>query len=132
MATGIATARLDVCLDDPSSGLGARVLRRLSLDEHVPQPLTSDLVGESDLLVVMELAQLRTVRAMFPDRAASVVLLSLFDEAAAGPYERCNIEDPFGQPAARYTYCYERVARATDGLLDALGVPVVDSASPAS
>lgn len=35
MAPVTATARLEICIDDPSSGLGARVLRRLSLDDHV-------------------------------------------------------------------------------------------------
>lgn len=94
----------------------------VSLDAHLPLPLTSELVDGADLLVVMELAQVRMVRSMFPDKAAAVVLLSLHDPEAAGAYERCNIEDPFGQPAARYTYCYRRVARAVDGLLDALGV----------
>ncbi len=52
----------------------------VSLDAHVPQPLTRALMDSSDVVVVMEAGQLSYLQGVYPDRARHVVLLPLFDE----------------------------------------------------
>ena len=89
----------------------------VSLDEHRPQTLTRELVDEYDLIVVMELRQLETLREAYPDAVDRIVLLSLFDPDAGTPYERVNIQDPFSRPRDAFVSCYERIDRAVNALL---------------
>jgi protein-tyrosine phosphatase len=92
----------------------------LSLEGHVPQLLTRELLLEHDLTVVMEGAQLWTLRRRFPDCAQRVILLSLFDADRTGGYARYNLSDPFGHPRAAYEACYDRIDGAVTGLLAAV------------
>lgn len=84
----------------------------LSLDCHVPRPLTRELVASHDLVIVMEAGQLRYLQEAFPDFRDRLFLLPLYDDGARDAYERFNIADPYGQPDAVFEVCYGRVTRA--------------------
>lgn len=91
----------------------------IALDDHRPVPLTPELVGAHDLIVVMEAQQLLDLRATYPDAADRIVLLPLFDTTAAG-FARYNIEDPFLRPFPAYQECYRRIDRAVTALWSAI------------
>lgn len=112
-SAGLAVSQAAVSPDDARST--ARLFG-VSLDHHVPSPLTSTLVRDSDLIVVMEPGQRRAVRRAYPEAAGRVYLLSLFDKAAWG-YGRYSIDDPFMLGPNEFLYCYRRIERAVDGLL---------------
>lgn len=99
----------------------------VSLDGHLPQGLTPELIAAHDMVVVMEQVQLEHLRATYPEHAGRFVLLSLFDHRASGAYERANITDPFGQPRAAFDACYHRIDRSLAAFLSA--VPVTMPAS---
>lgn len=89
----------------------------LALAGHRPKRLSRELVDAVDLVVVMEAGQLESLRATYPDAAPKMVLLSLFDDAAASPLERFHIADPFSQPREAFVACFARIDRATTRLL---------------
>jgi protein-tyrosine phosphatase len=99
----------------PAAACTAAARFDVALDVHLPQPLTREAIAANDMVIVMEAAQwhlLREAHAPFRDR---IFLLSLFDAGARNAYERCNIEDPFGQPVAAFEACYARIDRALRG-----------------
>lgn len=93
----------------------------LSLDHHVPQALTPELIAAFDLIVVMDAGQLFQLREMYPAYHDRVMLLSLFDADARTSYERCNIVDPFGRSLQHFEDCYRRIDRAVTRLLASIG-----------
>jgi protein-tyrosine phosphatase len=84
----------------------------ISLEEHVPQALTRELMASHDMVVVMEWRQLEELRAAYPEHHDRIFLLSLFDDAAENAYERLNIADPFGRPVVAFEECYRRIDRS--------------------
>jgi protein-tyrosine phosphatase len=84
----------------------------VSLDDHVPRALTSEMMASHDMVVVMEHSQFVQLRAAYPARRDRIFLLSLFDDAARNAFERFNIADPFGKPLLVYQECYTRIDRA--------------------
>jgi protein-tyrosine-phosphatase len=90
------------------------------LDNHVPRLLTRELVAAHDLVVVMEASQLDQLRLEYPEFRDRIILLSLYDDDPRGPYERYNIDDPYGQPRAAFVRCYRRVTRSLRRLLAAV------------
>jgi protein-tyrosine phosphatase len=92
----------------------------ISLSEHVPQAVMPDLMASNSMVFVMELRQFLHLRAAYPLHIERIFLLSLFDEQARGPYERYNIQDPFGRPLAAYEECYERIQRSLRSCLERL------------
>ncbi len=104
----------------------------VSLDDHRPQALTPELIEAHDVVVVMESVQLDHLRMTYPEHAGRFVLLSLFDGAAAGGYERFNIMDPFGQSRDAFRACYHRIERALTALLSALPIEAPAATAGAS
>lgn len=105
----------------PQEAVEVSTAYQLSIEGHRPQLLTRELVEANDLIVVMEAGQLHHVRESYPDAAASVVLLSLFDAMVTRGFERYHIVDPFGQPRSAFDACYGRIDRALTPLLRQLG-----------
>lgn len=95
----------------------------LGLEPHRPQLLTLQLVATHDVVVVMEAAQLRLLRRLYPRYRHRIFLLSLFDREAKGAYERYNIADPFGGPRQSFVECYVRTARALRRMAAAMRPP---------
>ena len=99
----------------------------VSLNRHRPRSLTRELVVSHDVIVVMEPGHRDHICATYPEAADRVLLLALFDENATG-LERYIIADPFGMAASVYQECYQRIERALNVLLPAIGVePTLES-----
>ncbi len=134
MSAGIRPSQARAC---PPEACEVAARYGLELDAHEPQPLTAELMERSDMVVVVEASQFRHLREQFPEHHNRIFLLGLFDAQAASAYERYNIADPFGQPLDMYVYCYRRIARALDALIEAarpclLGGTAAPSATAAS
>jgi protein-tyrosine phosphatase len=89
--------------------------RQLSLDEHMTTQLQANLVNQSDLVIVMEVAQKHRIHSLYPGSKGKVVLLGYFDPT--GPLE---IADPYGKSVEQFHACFSQVARCCDRLLDHL------------
>ncbi|HZB25872.1 MAG TPA: hypothetical protein VE379_07060, partial [Vicinamibacterales bacterium] len=92
----------------------------LSLADHVPRALTTELVDASDVIVVMETAQALELAARYPQHRDRIVLLSLYDSAFSRGHGRYNIADPFGESLAAFGECYRRLDRAVTAFTDAI------------
>jgi protein-tyrosine phosphatase len=83
----------------------------LSLDAHVTTQLSSELVDQSDLIVVMEFSQKERIGRMYPKARGKTVLLASFD--SSGPPE---IRDPYGRPLEDFQLCLKQIMRCCDAL----------------
>ncbi|HJT21826.1 MAG TPA: low molecular weight protein-tyrosine-phosphatase [Nitrospira sp.] len=117
MALRVMSAGLDTTPGKPAhantKALGRE--RQLSLDQHTTTQLQSELVSQSDLIVVMEIAQKQRIQSLYPASNGKVVLLGYFDPK--GPLE---IADPYGKPMEQFQACFAQVARCCDNLAQAL------------
>jgi protein-tyrosine phosphatase len=89
--------------------------RQLYLERHVTTQLHKELIEQSDLVVVMELAQRNRIHRLYPGSRGKVVLLGYFD--ADGPLE---IADPYGKPIEEFQRCFHQITRCCDRLAERL------------
>jgi protein-tyrosine phosphatase len=101
----------------PAEAVVAARGRDLDLSEHRSQPLTSDLVGRADLVVVMDADQRRAVCDLFGARPDQVVLLGDFDP---DPIDARAIYDPVDQAVEVFDAVYTRIERCVSELANTL------------
>ena len=87
---------------------------------HRPLQLTQTQIAKFDVTITMDATQMRALGEQYPRMAGRIFLLSLLDPSARGGYERYNIADPFGQPAASKRRCYQRIDAALNALVPRL------------
>lgn len=87
--------------------------RGIDLSEHRSQLLTPELVGEAELIVVMDATQRRAIAQRF-DRARSIVLLGDFDPLRI---DTRAVRDPYNQPESVFEEVYERIDRCLQTLV---------------
>jgi len=98
----------------PSEAQQVSAARGLSLAGHRSQLLTAQLVGEADLIIVMESWQANAIRDFFgPPRGVVLVLGDLDPE----PIVARAIKDPVEQPAAVFAESYDRIDRCLKALV---------------
>lgn len=87
----------------------------LDLSNHTTQPLTTELLQESDLVLVMEEIHRAVAIAMYPDASDKIKLLRSY---APGVKEEENIFDPTGslEPFA-YRTCFSLILESLEGLI---------------
>lgn len=90
---------------------------RLSLDEHATTQVHKELLDQSDLIVVMEVAQKDRVQRLCQKSKGKVVLLGRFD--SVGPLE---IADPYCGTSEDFLSCFQQVSRCCDALAARLSV----------
>ena len=76
----------------------------LSLDLHLTTQLHAKLVNQSDLIVVMELAQKNRIHRLYPQAKGKVVLLGAFD--SQGPLE---VADPYSGTLDDFRTCLSQI-----------------------
>lgn len=115
----VRSAGLDTTPGKPAHSNTRAMARQqhLSLDDHLTTQLHAELVKQSDLIVVMEIAQKIRVQSLYPATKGSVVLLGYFD-----PHGPLEIADPYGRSLDDFRICFEQVTRCCNGLAHALGV----------
>jgi protein-tyrosine-phosphatase len=117
-----------------SAGLGtqpgwrahSRVIARCDLlgvdiRGHGSIPVTNAMVGEADVVFVMEVAQLVEMTRRFLGARSRTFLLTCL-----APDDPLDIEDPAGKPDAEVDACLDHVTRASKPIIEALaaGTPV--------
>ena len=96
---------------------------RLSLDEHATTQVHKELLDQSDLIVVMEVAQKDRIQRLCQKSKGKVVLLGRFD--SVGPLE---IADPYCGTSEDFLSCFQQVSRCCDALAARLSVKSRESA----
>jgi protein-tyrosine phosphatase len=84
---------------------------RLSLDNHATTQVHIELLDQSDLIIVMEVAQKDRIQRLCPRSKGKVVLLGRFD--SVGPLE---IADPYCGTSEHFLSCFQQVSRCCDAL----------------
>jgi len=82
--------------------------------EHVPTPVSRELLDWAETVLVMERRQRRLLLGLFPDSADKVHTLSGF-AGLAGPED---IADPIGQPDTIYADCCRKIQMALEAIIE--------------
>ena len=90
---------------------------RLSLDEHATTQVHMELLDQSDLIIVMEIAQKDRIQRLYRKSKGKVVLLGRFD--SVGAFE---IADPYSGTSEDFHSCFQQVSRCCDILAARLGM----------
>ena len=77
-----------------------------------PTQVHLELLDQSDLIIVMEIAQKDRIHCLHPNTMGRVVLLGYFD--SVGPLE---IADPCGGPIEEFRSSLEQISRCCDALV---------------
>jgi protein-tyrosine-phosphatase len=105
-----------IALPGNSASLNAvRVARQnfISLAEHKARPITTELIDNADLVLVMESHQGHELIADHPQAAEKILLLRHF--ARYGSRER-GISDPYGRNLEAYRFCFEDIKECVESL----------------
>jgi protein-tyrosine-phosphatase len=106
----------------PASPEAIRAMAELGTDigRHRSRGLTTDLVRESDLLVVMTRAHLDEVHRRFPPARGRRFLLRAFENGPRPDARPPDLDDPIGLPVEVYREQARIILRCSDHLLDYL------------
>jgi RpiB/LacA/LacB family sugar-phosphate isomerase len=96
----------------------------IDLSTHRSNPVTVELVRDSDLILTMERWQSDRVLSIDPQASEKVLLLGGFDPKA----KRHEIDDPVGQPLEDFRECASHIISSIEGLLQQLPVFMEDKA----
>jgi len=108
-----------------------REAQAAAMEEHIPLEsrcavaLEENMIGEYDMVLVMEARQLDFFKSNFARFSRKAFLLPLFEQEAEGRYgsfERVNLADPYGGDIERFRATYQRIRRCLDGLLHELRI----------
>jgi protein-tyrosine phosphatase len=88
---------------------------QISLEAHVTTPVTRELIGRADLIIVMEFMQCVDLLKKFPEAERKVFRLGDFHKGLAR-----EIWDPYGGTHADFEFCFRMIRRCCDNLMGAL------------
>ncbi len=100
---------------NPATHLAALVAKEhgVDLSQHRAQPLTSSLIREADLILVMEPGHRWELLQHHREIASKVFLLRHF--ARSGDHHRA-IADPYGLDLQAYRSCFEEIRECVESL----------------
>lgn len=84
----------------------------LSLATHRTTPLYEDLVKQTDLVLVMEVAQKDRVLRLYPEVKGKVFVLGQFCRRGA-----LDIDDPYSGPLEDFMVCFGRIVESCDRIV---------------
>lgn len=104
---------------NPATFMAQKVAAEYGVDlsDHKAKPVFKALVGETDLILVMEKPQKDMLIDDFPEAAGRVRLIRYF--ARHGSRER-GVADPYGLNYEAYRFCYLDIEDAVNGLVEYL------------
>ena len=117
----VASAGLDAVPGKPAHPKAVQLAgaRQIDLACHAAKPLTPELVAQSDLIFVMDIPQLVTLRRRFPEAGTRTFLLTCL-----APDTPLEVADPVDGDDAVFGGCFEHITRATRPLIRAFAPPV--------
>lgn len=87
----------------------------ISLEEHKARPITTELIDNADLVLVMESHQGHELITDHPQASEKILLLRHF--ARYGSRER-GISDPYGRNLEAYRFCFEDIKECVESLYE--------------
>jgi len=110
----VRSAGISAMAGAPPSSNAVRALQKvgLNLEPHRSQPLSSDILEETDLVLGMSKGHLQAIRTRFPDYKEP---LHLFREWVGDGYE--EIPDPFGGSLEHYLETRDMIAEAIPSVI---------------
>ena len=111
----VGSAGLIALPGNPASLNAVRVAREnsISLAEHKARPITTELIDNADIILVMESHQGHELIADHPQASEKILLLRHF--ARYGSRER-GISDPYGRNLEAYRFCFEDIKECVESL----------------
>jgi len=82
---------------------------------HVSRPISEVLMGEADLIVVMESAHRQQLIEDYPQYEGRIHLMKSFARDYDGGNQ--NIRDPYQQSVYDYRLCFSEIYMAIDGMM---------------
>ena len=110
----VNSAGIETNLGKPAHALAKEIAHQqgFSLQYHSTTPLSQDLIKESDLVLVMEVAQKDRLFKLYPRERHKVFLLGQFCRNGS-----LDIDDPYSGTQEDFKICFERIREACDRLL---------------
>ena len=111
----VRSAGTDARADRPADprAIAAALRHGISLETHRAQPLTRELIEESDLICVMDHRNEAELVTRYPGATAKTILLGGIDRVADQP---AAIPDPYMLEGDDVIRVYDRLASAVDAL----------------
>jgi protein-tyrosine-phosphatase len=115
----ISSAGLIALPGNHASFNAVRVARENSIDlaEHRARLVSSDLISDADIVLVMEPRHRQKLTSRHPEATAKVSLLRRF--ARYGSRER-GINDPYGLNLEAYRFCFQDIKDCVESLHESL------------
>lgn len=117
------SAGLEVCIPEqsPFAAVSAAQVFGIDLKGHRSRLYDLHSTDRTDMIVVMEASQFKSVRTHYPNLRKKVFLLPLFEEKGKGKgYLKYNIPDPYGKNTEVFMECYQRITLALEKMLQAI------------
>ncbi|MDH3558910.1 MAG: low molecular weight protein arginine phosphatase [Deltaproteobacteria bacterium] len=113
----VGSAGLIALPGNSASFNAVRVAREnsVSLEEHKARPITTELIDNADLVLVMESHQGHELINDHPQASEKILLLRHF--ARYGSRER-GISDPYGRNLEAYRFCFEDIKECVESLYE--------------
>lgn len=95
----------------------------VALADHKSRLIDSSMFDSNDMIVVMDVWQLKILNRMFPEHDKKIFLLPLFDRGSderQDGFWKYNIVDPYGKTQKDYMDCYKRMSIVVKDFLDAV------------
>ena len=117
-----SSAGLDVQRSAPPPDLAVKVAKTFGVDltDHRSKPVTTDMIEDSDMIVVVEHRQAAFLRRAYPGHDPKIFLLPMFDTGPLPAWDyalRYNIPDPYGKSEKDFLECFRKIESSIDGLL---------------
>lgn len=93
----------------------------VDLNKHLSKSIKEIDIHAYDMIIAMEVRQLRDLNDLFPDRKNQIFLLPLFQPLNSHPpvgFHRYNIPDPYGNGRKEFVKCFNRIESCVDRLLE--------------
>jgi L-malate glycosyltransferase len=113
----ILSAGLAAVAGNPSHPAAVRIAPSYDVDlgSHIASPVDAESVAESDVIFVMDISQLVTMRQRFPEARHKTYLLTCL--ASDTPLE---IRDPVDGDDSRFQACFDHISQAVRPIVGAL------------
>jgi len=113
----VGSAGLIALPGNSASFNAVRVAREnsISLEEHKARPITTELIDNADLVLVMESHQGHELITHHPQASEKILVLRHF--ARYGSRER-GISDPYGRNLEAYRFCFEDIKECVESLYE--------------
>lgn len=102
----------------PAHTLAKGIARQhgISLERHATTPLYKDLLQQSDLVLVMEVAQKDRLAKLYPQEQQKVFVLGQFCKGGS-----LDIDDPYCGTQDDFRVCFERIRESCDRVIELIG-----------